>query len=112
MAASSIASSGSPVSASSVPDLWGPLERPSTRTDLLRTWSGSAWETWSWNQWRTSAFEFAGGLRRLGVAPGDRVAFLIDNSSDACAGVLGAWLAGACILSLPLIPRGMQPARY
>jgi acyl-CoA synthetase (AMP-forming)/AMP-acid ligase II len=112
MAASSIASSASPGSAGSVPDLWRPFERTSAREDLLRTWSGNGWDAWSWDRWRSAAFEFAGGLRRLGVAPGDRVAFLLDNSSDACAGVLGAWLAGACILSLPLIARGMHPTRY
>ena len=43
---------------------------------------------------------------------GDRVACVLTNSPSACSTVFGVWLAGASLVSLPTIPRGMEPALY
>lgn len=67
---------------------------------------------WSWDEWRTRAARFGGGLRRLGVQPGERVACVLANSPESCAAVLGCWVAGACVVSLPTIARGMSAERY
>jgi acyl-CoA synthetase (AMP-forming)/AMP-acid ligase II len=94
------------------PSLWAPLERSAGRSDMLVTWEGDRFASWSWDGWRARALELAGGLRALGVRPGDRVAALLVNSADACAAVLGVWMAGGCLLSMPTIARGMAPDRY
>ena len=39
--------------------------------------------SWSWSQWRERVHRVAGGLLSMGVAPGDRVAFL-DRNNPAC----------------------------
>jgi acyl-CoA synthetase (AMP-forming)/AMP-acid ligase II len=92
--------------------LWAPLDRTVTRDDLLLIWDGDGYTSWSWDHWRDRSMRFAAGLRRLGVQRGDRVACLMTNSPGACAAPLGAWLGGACLVSLPLMPRGMDPHRY
>ncbi len=92
--------------------LWDPLDRASARAALLSAWDEDGYKSWSWDQWRERAFRFAGGLRREGVQPGDRVAFVLTNAPAICAGVLGAWLAGACVVSVPLISRGMDLDEY
>lgn len=92
--------------------LWAPLERPGVRADHLLAWDGGEYTRWSWEDWRDRSLRLAGGLARLGIRPGDRVACLLTNSPDACAGVFGVWFAGACLLSLPLISRGMEAAEY
>uniref|UniRef100_UPI003BABE219 amino acid adenylation domain-containing protein n=1 Tax=Stappia sp. TaxID=1870903 RepID=UPI003BABE219 len=53
------------------------------------------------------AGRIAARLVDIGVAPGDRVAVLLDKSPDAVAGLLGAWLAGAAYV--PLDPTGPPP---
>jgi fatty-acyl-CoA synthase len=93
--------------------LWHPLIEPRrARPDLLNVWNGTAFTTWSWEQWYMRACQFAAGLRAAGVAPGERVAGILTNTPDACAAVLGTWFAGACFVSMPLIARGLDSARY
>jgi fatty-acyl-CoA synthase len=79
---------------------------------VLVTWNGRGFSEWSWDDWRGRSLRIAGGLQHLGVGAGDRVGCLLTNSSDACAAVLGVWLAGACLVSVPVISRGMALARY
>jgi fatty-acyl-CoA synthase len=69
-------------------------------------------EKWSPADCYARALRAAGGLRRIGVAHGDRVAMAIPNSLDGVACVLGAWLLGACVVSLPMPARGMDAACY
>jgi fatty-acyl-CoA synthase len=94
------------------PSLWARLERSGSRDDMLLAWEGGAYVGWSWREWHDRALAFAGGLRRAGVRPGDRVGHLLENSRDACAAVLGTWLAGCSVVSMPLIARGMAPPAY
>jgi fatty-acyl-CoA synthase len=68
--------------------------------------------SWSWDDWRGRSLRVTAGLRELGVRPGERVACLLTNTPDVCASVLGVWLAGGCLLSLPLPGRGMDPSIY
>lgn len=93
-------------------DLWEPLSRPCDGRDILVHWTGATWTGWTWDDWRTRAHRAAGGLRAAGIRPGDRVACLLTNGSGTYAGILGAWLAGATVVSLPLPARGMAPESY
>src|SRR5215469_12091281 len=47
--------------------------------------------------------QVARSLRRMGVAPGDRVAILVPKSAAAVAGLYGVLKAGACYV--PLDPK-------
>lgn len=92
--------------------LWDPLGDSRKSGALLELWENDRWTTWSWDEWRSRAFRFAGGLRELGVRPGDRVACQLSNSPACCAAVLGTWLAGGCLVSIPGIARGVSWERY
>lgn len=94
------------------PSLWAPFDRNVARRDLLVTCERRRYATWSWDDWRTRALRIAAGLGHAGVQRGDRVGLLLTNSFEACAAVLGVWLAGGCAVSLPLIARGMTPGGY
>lgn len=100
------------MSAPAGPSLWEPLALDDRRSDLLYLWDDANYTAWSWDEWRSRALRVAGGLHETGMRPGDRVACLLTNSPGACAAVLGIWLAGGCVLSLPLIARGMDVATY
>jgi acyl-CoA synthetase (AMP-forming)/AMP-acid ligase II len=92
--------------------LWAPFTERRPRRPVLDVWNGSGWTQWTWDDWLAAAFRFAGGLRRCGVLPGDRVACVIPNSAPGCAAVLGSWLAGACLVSVPTRARGMSVEHY
>ncbi|MBC3190592.1 acyl--CoA ligase [Pseudonocardia sp. C8] len=49
------------------------------------------------------AARFAGYLRRRGIAPGDRVGFLLPNHPDHLTGLLGTWQAGAVAVPLNVL---------
>jgi acyl-CoA synthetase (AMP-forming)/AMP-acid ligase II len=66
----------------------------------------------SWDDLRRRAHQSAGALARLGVEPGDRVACIFTNTAEACIAVWGIWLAGATVVSLPTIARGMAADSY
>lgn len=92
--------------------LWEPLGQSRSRRPLLRVWQHGDWRIWTWDEWREQAWRFAGGLQSLGVQPGDRVACLLTNTPSTCAAVLGTWLAGGCLVSVPAVARGMAAERY
>ncbi len=92
--------------------LWDPLHQARGDGPLLSAWSDGAFDPWTWDEWRAQALRFAAGLRERGVRPGERVACLLTNGHDACAAVLGTWLAGGCLVSVPTIARGMALERY
>ncbi|HMC67806.1 MAG TPA: AMP-binding protein, partial [Mycobacteriales bacterium] len=57
-------------------------------------------ETWTWRDYLERAARFAGGLRRLGVAPGDRVVLMLRNRLEFHVADVGALLAGATPISI------------
>jgi acyl-CoA synthetase (AMP-forming)/AMP-acid ligase II len=93
-------------------NLWDALTRKRHDCGTLRCWSGERFETASWSEVTTDARRIAWGLRRLGVGPGSRVASVLSNSPEAVRGVLGVWLAGGTLASLPVPARGMDVEDY
>jgi len=55
---------------------------------------------WSWREYADRAAAFAGGLRSLGVRPGDRVVLMLRNRVEFHAADLGALLVGATPISI------------
>jgi fatty-acyl-CoA synthase len=78
---------------------------------FVRTGDGDL-VTRTWDQWRDRSAQAAGGLRRRGVSPGDRVACILSNVPAACEGLPGVWMAGATVVSMPMIARGMSFEAY
>lgn len=95
-----------------VGDLWRPFGTERGTRPLISVWDGDAYLSWSWADWQHEASRAAGALHRLGVRAGDPVACVLGNSPAACAAVLGVWLAGGHVLSLPLPARGMSGEAY
>src|SRR3954453_4914243 len=80
-----------------VPD--GLLRHATERGDeiALRTVDGDAW---SWRDYLERAARFAGGLRALGVSPGDRIVLMLRNRLEFHVADVGALLAGATPISI------------
>ena len=80
-----------------VPD--GLLHLARTRGDetAFRTRDG---DTWTWASYLERAARFAGGLRALGVRPGDRVVLMLHNRREFHVADAGALLAGATPISV------------
>src|SRR4051812_15381455 len=57
-------------------------------------------ETWTWCDYLERAARFAGGLRRLGVRPGDRIVLMLRNRLEFHVADIGALLAGATPISI------------
>jgi fatty-acyl-CoA synthase len=54
----------------------------------------------------------AAGLLDRGVRRGTPVAAIITNTAEACTSAIGTWLAGATLVSLPVIARGTTVPEY
>lgn len=91
--------------------VWEAYEKPRGAGPHLRTWE-DGWREATWDDWRRGAERVAVGLRELGVGPGTRVAGVLTNTFDVCATVLGTWLAGGVVVSLPTMRRGMSAVDY
>src|SRR3954462_10011494 len=57
-------------------------------------------ETWTWRDYLDRATRFAGGLRRLGGQPGDRIVLMLRNRLEFHVADIGALLAGATPISI------------
>src|SRR3954468_2288307 len=57
-------------------------------------------ESWTWRDYLERAARFAGGLRRLGVRPGDRIVLMLRNRLEFHVADIGALLAGATPISI------------
>lgn len=90
--------------------LWDALT--TTKRGTLHVWNGSGFDAASWNEVAADARRIAAGLRDAGVGPGIPVAAVLTNSALAVRGLLGAWLAGAPVASLPVPARGMSVGEY
>jgi len=58
--------------------------------------------TLSWSELRLEALAVAASLQARGVKPGDHVALMGPTTRPLIAAVQGIWLAGGCVLMLPL----------
>lgn len=91
--------------------LWDRLVNRS-RPASLHCWAASGYDGASWEQVVRDGEQMTAGLRRAGVEPGARVAAILGNTAHAARGLLGVWLAGGVLASLPLPSRGMDTAEY
>lgn len=91
---------------------WAALEEQRPAGTHLRVWDGQDFRGLEWDDWRRGALRAAAGLRRLGVEPGEHVGCILTNSPEICEGVVGVWLTGATIVSLPTLARGADLASY
>ncbi|TDC65374.1 AMP-binding enzyme [Micromonospora sp. KC207] len=92
-------------------ELWEALTRR-TGHGRLRAWTGSGFAEMTWGEVATEAAGVAAGLRRAGVHPGRTVAALLTNTPAAVPGLLGIWLAGGTVASLPVPAPGMDRRAY
>lgn len=92
--------------------LFDVLEEPRAGREHLSVWNGSDFTTLTWDDWRTRGAQAAGALRQLGVEPGSRVGCLLTNTADVVVAVIGIWMAGGTVVSMPVISRGMSPPAY
>ncbi|WCB96521.1 Putative ligase [Baekduia alba] len=95
-----------------IPGLLSIIDADRGATPILTTWDDGAYHAWTWDDWRSRSERAAGALHASGVRSGDAVAVLLTNGFDSCAAVVGAWLLGAHVVSLPMPPRGMDFERY
>lgn len=93
-------------------NLWDRLLDPPHPGNELHTWVGDRFEAATWGDITAQAARKAAGLRKLGVGQGSNVACVLTNSRDACASILGIWMAGATVVSLPVPARGMAVDDY
>jgi fatty-acyl-CoA synthase len=91
---------------------WTAFEEQRPAGPHLRVWDGRDFQQLEWDDWRRGALRAAAGLRDIGVAPGDSVGCILTNTPDVCKGVVGVWLAGATVVSLPTLARGADLLTY
>jgi fatty-acyl-CoA synthase len=91
-------------------DLWTELFARSGPT--LHVIAGDRIEPWPVARLMRHGERAAAGLIDRGVQPGTPVASIITNSPEACATVIGTWLAGATVVSLPVIARATTVPDY
>ena len=92
--------------------LWQALVGDGRGSGVLHCWAGDRFERYPWSEVVAEARSMAGGLRRAGVEPGTPVATVLTNSPPSVAGLLGVWLAGGVVASLPVPARGMELEEY
>ncbi|HEX2393424.1 MAG TPA: AMP-binding protein [Solirubrobacterales bacterium] len=81
------------------------------KTSTLRTFENDASVVRSWNEVIARGHRMATGLRRRGLGQ-RRVPCVLTNGSDVLSGMLGIWLAGGTIASLPVPARAMDIGEY
>ncbi|HYS36189.1 MAG TPA: AMP-binding protein [Pseudonocardiaceae bacterium] len=91
--------------------IWDALDDTSARGSLC-TWEDGRFVVTSWCGVLSRARRVAARLRGFGVVPGTRVACVLTNSVHVVCGLLGVWLAGGVIASVPLPSRGADPREY
>ena len=92
--------------------IWQALDRPGGDRPQLYCWEDNGYRAMTWDAWRRGAERAAAGLQALGVRPGSRVAAVLTNAGPVCHAIPGTWLAGATLLSLPTLRRGMTAEEY
>lgn len=92
-------------------NLWDGITAGTRRT-ALHCWQGDGYVAHPWNEIVRDAERMTAGLRRAGVEPGTRVATVLTNAPQVVRGILGVWLAGGVVASLPVPARGMDAQEY
>ena len=92
--------------------LFDALADGARRSGTLRCWTGDAFAEAPWTDVVRDAERMTAGLRRAGVEPGTRVAAMLTNTPYVVRGLLGTWLAGGAVASLPMPVRGSDPREY
>jgi len=92
--------------------IWEAYETARDDKPLVHIWDDDGYKPHTWDYWREQSLRVAAGLRRRGVEPGTRVAAVLTNTADVGCAVIGAWLAGAVLVSLPTPRRGQEPFDY
>lgn len=93
--------------------LWDALTGASTGSrSTLHCWDGERFAAAPWADVVRDAVGMTAGLRAAGVRPGRPVATVLTNTPEVVRGVLGTWLAGGTIASLPIPARGMDMDDY
>lgn len=92
--------------------LWEALTGAARGRSQLHCWVGDRWAAAPWSAVVADAERMTAGLRRCGVRPGTRVATVLTNGPHTVRGLLGVWLAGGAVASLPVPARGMDGAEY
>jgi fatty-acyl-CoA synthase len=93
-------------------NLWDSIYSPAAPDAALVFADDAGFHHTNWAALVNQATRSAAGLRKLGVGPGVPVACVLTNSFDVCAGLLGIWLAGGTVISLPTPGRGVSIANY
>lgn len=83
-----------------------------TGQGALHAWGESGFVETPWRDVAAEAEGIAATLRRAGVRPGRNVAVLLTNTPATVPGLLGIWLAGGTIASLPVLTPGMDRPTY
>jgi fatty-acyl-CoA synthase len=92
--------------------IWEALDRRGDDRAHLHVWEAGGYRSVTWDEWRCGAERSAAGLQQLGIRPGERVAGVLTNGFDVCTTILGAWMVGAVMVSLPTLRRGMTGEEY
>jgi fatty-acyl-CoA synthase len=82
------------------------------RSGALHAWDGDGFERIPWSRIVAEAQRVAVGLKGAGVEPGTPVATVLTNSPQTVTGLLGVWLAGGAVASLPVPARAMKVEEY
>jgi fatty-acyl-CoA synthase len=81
------------------------------KTGTLHTFEDGACVDRPWSEVIARGHRMATGLRRRGLGQ-RRVPCILTNSSDVLSGMLGIWLSGGTIASLPVPARAMDIGEY
>lgn len=92
--------------------LWDRLTGLDSHRSSLHCWTGRSYHAAPWQQVVRDCEHATAGLRKLGVRPGTRVAAVLTNGPQVVRGLLGVWLAGGAMASLPAPARGMDMDEY
>jgi len=75
-------------------------------------WDGAEFRPTTWQTTVATAEVMAFNLRARGVGAGTVVPAVLTNGPEVTSAILGIWLAGATVASLPIIARGMTIPSY
>ncbi len=90
-------------------ELFDALTSPKRRS--LHTWAGGELSATAWDEVVAVGHRVATGLRRRGVE-GRPVPCVLTNTAEVVSGMLGVWLAGSAVASLPVPARAMGIEEY